>query len=389
MSDKRQGIGYKIPQEKQLGLPFDQYQRHRAVADVIEKLREDSRPLRVLDIGGEGPILDFLPEDLVTILDPPRIKGMADVAKEDATTLPFEDESYDYVLSVDVYDHIEPTARDRYLSELRRVSQRGVLLAGPFDSGAVRGAERVVNEFHRSIHPTDNVWSKERAENGLPQVDDTKRFFEERDDKVFVLPLGYIPHWLAMTCLTFYSSKLEGELRAVFDHANAFYNEFLYELDNVEPCYRYLLVSLKEPMSVDLGELTSPKPNPERAALGSAMFGTLSAVLPLGAELERLNVRLAERERSLAEKEGALARREAQVSDLSHKLAESTIRIGLMREQLNGIQWRRQIDRLQWQIDRLRWRLRLEEVTESRTWRVVTSLRKLMRLGPLRIRGND
>ena len=55
---------------KRLDLPFDQYQRYRIVADVIERLSEGATPLRILDVcGGEGPILNFLPEDRITILD--------------------------------------------------------------------------------------------------------------------------------------------------------------------------------------------------------------------------------------------------------------------------------------------------------------------------------
>jgi SAM-dependent methyltransferase len=160
----------------------------------------------------------------------------------EATALPFEDESFDYVASVDVYEHIDHASRERNLSELRRVARRGVLLAGPFDSDAVRAAERVANECHRAVHLTENVWLKEHAENGLPQLVGTREFFEGRGDSVSVLRNGHLFHWLAMMCLTHYRSKLEGELARLFDDANAFYKEFVYGSDNAEPCYRCLLV---------------------------------------------------------------------------------------------------------------------------------------------------
>jgi O-antigen biosynthesis protein len=303
--------------QKQLDLPFDQYQKYRMVADVVERLREDAGPLRILDAGGEQDVLrGFLPEDRVTVLDPR-------AAEEGAAALPYEEQAFDYAVSVDVYGRIEPGARDEHLLELRRVSQRGVLLAAPFDSDVVRGAERVAHEFRRALHRADDVGSLQYAENGLPMLEDAQRFFEESEDTVFVLPIGYVPHWLAMTCLASYGSKLDGDLDGILKHLNAFYYESIYKLDNAEPSYRHVLVSLKEPAQADLSDMASSVRYPEqRAPTSAALFGTLSAMLPLTTEVRQLNARLAQRERQLAQKEGALARRELQIDDLSRRLAE-------------------------------------------------------------------
>lgn len=363
---------------KQLNLPFDQHQRYRIVADVIERLREGAAPLRILDVGGgEGPILDFLPEDRITILDRSDTGEVSGFVKGDAAALPFEDEAFDYVASVDVYEHIEPATRESYLSELRRVARRGVLLAAPFDSDVVRAAERVANECHRSVYLAENVWLKEHAENGLPQLDGTREFFEGHGDSVCVLPNGYILHWLAMMCLTFYRPKLEGELGTLLDHANAFYNEFMYELDNVEPCYRHLLVCLKESANTNLDELISSSTDSERISRSSALFSTLSVMLPT-------NMRL-------AQKEGALARKEAQVNDLSRRLAERVTadntyrsqmerRMTELRQDRNNLQQR--TDELERQRNQLQ--QQLTEITNSQGWRFLTAVHKL-RVGGGRI----
>lgn len=171
----------------------------------------------------------------------------------DATELPFEDGSFDYVISVDVYEHIEPRSRERYLSELRRTARRGVLLAAPFDSEIVRAAEQVAIALHRSLHQSENVWLGEHAAHGLPRLGEARGFFEERGDSVSVLPNGYIPHWLAMICLTFYASKLGGESSGLFDDVTAFYNEFADHVDAVR-LQREDRARLVQPRDAALGD---------------------------------------------------------------------------------------------------------------------------------------
>jgi hypothetical protein len=360
--------------DARLRLPFDQYQRYRIVADALEILRGEAGALRILDVGGgEGAILRFLSGDEVTVLDLSDSPGVPGLVKGDATALPFDDESFDYVTSVDVYEHIEPGARERYLSELRRTARRGVLLAAPFDSEMVRAAERVANELHRSLYLAQNVWLGEHAANGLPRLEEAKGFFEERGDSVQVLPNGYIPHWLAMLCLTFYGSKLGGESSDLFDEVNEFYNEFMYELDNAEPSYRHLLVSLRGPAQANLDELASHKQDPEGASRSLAFFSVLPIVLDL-------NTRL-------AQKEGALARKEAQVNDLSRRLAE-LVRASDVRHLQGRLETEKQIrdyDNVVRQRDDLQ--QQLAGITGSRAWWVLTALHKL-RVGIGRVLGS-
>lgn len=369
------GWDQRWARDERLSLPFDQYQRYQMVADAVELLRGDAGPLRLLDVGGGGgAILSFLPEDGITILDRSHTAEAPGFVRGDATALPFEDGDFDYAVSVDVFEHVEPALRQRYMSELRRVARHGVLLAAPFDSEVVRAAERVANEFHRSLYLAENVWLKEHAENGLPRLDEATEFFEGCGDTVSVFPNGYVPHWLAMICLTFYGARLGDELGDVFERVNAFYNEFVYGLDNTEPCYRHLLVSLKDPVAADLGALVSPHPHPGQAPRGFAPLGTLPAVLSVVAGLQQLNARVA-----LAE--GELARKEAQVKDLSRRLAELVGAENARRAEEErrvagqdhaGVMPK--IEHLEHQRDELR--RQLAEVAGSRGWRLLTALHK-------------
>lgn len=387
MSEIRQRESAADSHERQVSLPFDQYQRYRIVADALKRFREDGRPLRVLDVGGaEGIILRFLPDDEVTILDQAEAEDVPGFVLGDATALPFSDEEFDVVVSVDTFEHIAPEDRETFLSELRRTARVAVLLAAPFDSEEVRGAEKAVNEFHRVVHGMENVWLSEHKEHGLPSLDDAGRFFDERGDEVARLPNGYLPHWLAMICLTFQKPKLEQETANAFDAINAFYNEFLYRYDNAEPCYRYLLVCRKDAGSgasaepVDSGGSASTNSGSRPPESGIALFGALPLALPMAAEVERLSRRLAEQERNRAQFDFESERKEAQIADLTRRLAELVGAENVRRTKYD--QQRRTADDLEQKNARLRRQAsvlqrQLAEIQGSRTWRLLSMRRRI------------
>ena len=325
--------------EKQLSLPFDQYQRYKIVTEALDVLREDAGPLRILDVGGgeEGIILRFLPDDDMEILDRVEVKDVPGFVRGDATALPYEDGAFDYVTSVDVYEHVKMEERRKYLSELRRVARKGVLLAAPFDSEEVRGVEKLANEFHQTVHLQENVWLKEHIKNGLPDLDETRAYFQGEGEQVSVLPNGYLPHWIAMISLTFYSSQLTGEMQSMAERLNAFYNEFMYRYDNSEPSYRHLLIALKENKNVEFEQITSPtsSPNP---TLSSAFFSMFSATLPLVTQLKK---------------------KDAQIKDLFERLA---------RQAATGNDVYQENASLKAQI---------AAIENSRTWRVLDKQRRI------------
>ena len=325
--------------EKQLSLPFDQYQRYKIVTEALDVLREDAGPLRILDVGGgeEGIILRFLPDDDMEILDRVEVKDVPGFVRGDATALPYEDGAFDYVTSVDVYEHVKMEERRKYLSELRRVARKGVLLAAPFDSEEVRGVEKLANEFHQFVYLQENVWLKEHTENGLPDLAETRAYFQGEGEQVSVLPNGYLPHWIAMISLTFYSSQLTGEMQSMAERLNAFYNEFMYRYDNSEPSYRHLLIALKENKNVEFEQITSPtsSPNP---TLSSAFFSMFSATLPLVTQLKK---------------------KDAQIKDLFERLA---------RQAATGNDVYQENASLKAQI---------AAIENSRTWRVLDKQRRI------------
>lgn len=375
-----------------LALPFDQYQRYKVISDSLDLLRENTEPLRILDVGGaEGMILDFLTDDEVTILDQIEAEGVPNFVLGDALALPFDDDSFDYAVSVDVFEHIPAEAREKYLSELRRVARRGVLLAAPFDSEEVRGAERLANEFHRSVHQQENVWLAEHAENELPDLDPSRRFFEERGDWVTVVPNGYLPHWLAMISFTFYRPRLTDGMQEMFDRLNAFYNEFMYRHDNADPSYRHLVVALKDGQGAgDLAGLVSSSGHPD-PTMSAALFSTFSSTLSLAPQINSLNERLAQKEDQLVRKDEQLARqatvsderalldqltrkdsqlaqKEAQIRDLSKRFAQQTTSANNLAQLKH--------ENASLRAQRNQFSNQLNAIQNSRTWRLIDRQRR-------------
>ena len=106
---------------------------------------------------------------------------------------------------------MEPWLRFRLLSELRRVSRRGVVIVGPFDSEWVRGIDRIVGDAmpangERPVPPPE-----------LPRLEETRRFFEAHGDQTAVYGDQGLPLWAATRCLSLAGSDLNGELRELDD----------------------------------------------------------------------------------------------------------------------------------------------------------------------------
>ena len=230
-----------IRKSSTLDLFFDQYQRYKMVQEIIDSFRE-GEPLKILDVGGyPGQILDFLPDDDVLVIDIVEAEK-PNYMRADALNLPFEDNSFDIVLSTDVFEHIEPAQRGRFLSEQKRVSRKALILAGPFETPDIDLFERIANSFYKGISGEDYIWLKEHIENGLPALDATVAELSGAYPNVSVFSNGYLPRWLKMIIvyLNFWNDDL---LKPYLTSLNRFYNEKFYPYDKKPPCYRKVIVA--------------------------------------------------------------------------------------------------------------------------------------------------
>lgn len=223
-------------------MPFDQYQRYRLVADILEQVRVSEGALDVLDVGGRTALLRrFLPGDEVALVDvePSDSPGLV---LGDGAKLPFQDASFDAVVTFDTLEHVPPQFRAAFLRECRRVSKNWVIIAGPYDTPGVAKAEEDLRVFLKEKLELDHRYLNEHHEHGLPSRDDTVSELMSLGGQVSSIGHGNLERWLVLMCLSIYMDH-DAPLRSMASRFHKFYNRTLYASDHAGPVYRHAIVA--------------------------------------------------------------------------------------------------------------------------------------------------
>lgn len=232
-----------------MNLPFDHYQRYRIATDIMRVMPEP--PKTVLDVGGaKGFIQLFIKNAEAVVLD----REMDDVPNSlryDGNALPFPDQSFDVVTSIDTLEHVPPAQRDGFIKELCRVSTYGVILACPFDEEHVDDADSIIRDFSIAQLGKQDRFLSEHEEFSLPNRQNILSSFTANGYSVAEFPNGYLPRWVVMQMATF-SMGVTPELHEARAGLNAIYNKTYYPADNCSPSYRYVMLATKKPVDVTM-----------------------------------------------------------------------------------------------------------------------------------------
>lgn len=256
---------------------FDRYDRYVEIARLVRSSLGPGAH-RVLDVGDTAGYLTLLEPELWVVgidlsLEAERLDGNRPLLA-DGTRLPFPDDSFDAVVSSDVLEHVPPARRAAFLDELRRVSRELVVVAAPFDTPGVAGAEELVRTYALLARGEPERFLDEHHENGLPDLDRAYADLVVGGRDGAVVGNGNLWDWVAAMVLR-YQVESRPALDPLGRSFDRFHNAALAWRPPRPPFYRHLLVSwidrapelIDEPTALD----ADPDPGGDLVALASVL----------------------------------------------------------------------------------------------------------------------
>lgn len=172
-----------IPAVEHLSLDHNKYYRFRTLQRTLQDLAGDLPEWSFLDVGGgDGQLASFLPEAGYFLAEP-IANGL------DSNSLPFEGESFDFVVCCHVLEHIPKAARDDFLDGLMSHAKKALVLLNPFDMGT-SAKEEGMELF---VEYANAGWAKEHLECLMPKTEDVEAWAGSRNYDVTVQANGTAP----------------------------------------------------------------------------------------------------------------------------------------------------------------------------------------------------
>lgn len=317
---------------------FDRYTRYGALARA---LRANLGPgcHRVVDVGDAAgylgafdPGLDVVGIDLVPTPDP--LPGAVRLAG-DGTRLPFPDAAFDAAVSSDALEHVPPHARVAFLTEMARVARELVVVAAPFDTPGVAGAEELVRRYALMATGRPQEQLEEHRAHGLPGLGSAQAALRDAGLEVATVPNGNLHDWVAMMLLK-HQLVARPALGPLADGYDVAYNLLFPVRERAEPAYRHVLVA-RRGASPELGAPpSSPEARPDGVPGLLATFAAANASEAVRQDVEPRLVALQARVDELAASAGATEKATASALAHAQALAAAVEQLGAVAARVEG-----------------------------------------------------
>lgn len=305
-------------------MPFDQFGRYYIAYSIITELMaaEPNTQVTILDIGGyRGSLQKFFQNEKrvkITTLDIYENIADKDYIHGSALAIPFDDNTFDFTVSFEVFEHIKRSDREKYITEATRVTKNPFILTAPFSGreDEVGHAEIALDSLWRQVNGTAHPWLEEHIAYKTPKTNELEEILRVQKLQFQRFGNNPLPLWDLMQAFTF--------LRTTYtDHADdvalqRFYNLHLAELEsNAQHYYRYVYLISKQKLKTKPAILSVPPVTSEQR--GKA---TTDLVVQLFKRLQHdiMNI-ITTKNQEITDKDNLLAKRHRQVAQLEHELA--------------------------------------------------------------------
>jgi SAM-dependent methyltransferase len=157
---------------------LDVYERHNIVSEILTKSGSKS----VIDVGGTAGMLQMFSRSFEVIAINVDDSGDVTYAGKE---LPYADNSFDAVVSLDTLEHIPREGRKGFVEEILRVAKRDVVFCTPLGTELHRSIEIEINEAWRRDFNEDHRFLKEHIDYGLPTMGDVKDMLSGQNYELF------------------------------------------------------------------------------------------------------------------------------------------------------------------------------------------------------------
>ena len=157
---------------------LDVYERHTIISRILSKSQSKS----VLDMGGQaGGLQMFSRRFEVTAIN---VDDTGNVRYE-GERLPYADNAFNAVVSLDALEHIPPQRRSAFIKEMVRVAEREAIFCTPLGTPLHRDIEIKLNDAWHREFATDHRFLKEHIEYGLPTLSEIETMLSGRKYETF------------------------------------------------------------------------------------------------------------------------------------------------------------------------------------------------------------
>jgi len=207
-------------------------------------LKGDIKEPKILEVGsGVKGITPYIPFKITGV----DVSFNGEIAENltpiclSGASLPFSDNSYDYVVSVDMLEHVPESERPNVITELLRVASKRVFLAVPCGKLA-EAHDKALDELYQQVNGERDRFLQEHVENGLPTKEDLETCFNDAAGKLGVRVNIQITGNVSLKVRTFFMRLwITGKPPKLFNWVSPFICIFKRFLNSGE-CYRQIFV---------------------------------------------------------------------------------------------------------------------------------------------------